>query len=195
MAFCTKCGALLEEGSGICGKCGGKAEQKAQEARCGFCGNLIKEGLHYCSYCGADLSESPPAKRDAPAVRGGTQASKMPQPPDTSPAAPSGPERELYRRGMVSWINGMVSPIGTLAISTHRLRFTPGKLYLTAKPLEVPVEQITEAHTANTMLAIPGGMQVHTASGTVYTFGFGAVNAGEADRAVQAIRQASGHPG
>lgn len=71
MAFCTKCGALLEEGSGICGKCGGKAEQKAREARCGFCGNLIKEGLHYCSYCGADLSESPPAKRDAPAVRGG----------------------------------------------------------------------------------------------------------------------------
>ena len=191
MAFCTKCGALLEEGSQFCLRCGAKREPTGQQPRCAFCGNLVEEGLHYCSYCGADLSEAPPDKADAPA---GTAARETaPGPAPSQP--PPGPERELYRRGMVTWFSGVLSPIGTLTISTHRLRFIPGKLYLIAKPLDLPMEQIADARTANTMVAIPGGMQVRTAGGATYTFGFGAVNAGEAQRAVQVIRQASGQPG
>lgn len=184
MAFCTKCGALLDEGSKFCVRCGAKAQPSGQEPRCGFCGNLVEKGLHYCSYCGADLSETPPEKAADPAT---------PAPSKAAPRkSPEGTEQELYRRGMVTWLSGVLSPTGTLAISTHRLQFIPGKLYLTAKPLELPMEQITDAHTANTMVAIPGGMQVCTASGTTYTFGFGAVGAGEAQRAVQMIRQAAG---
>ena len=114
--------------------------------------------------------------------------------PDASPAEPSGPERELYRRGMVTWLSGLISSIGTLSVSTHRLRFTPGKLYLTVKPLELPLSQITGANTANALIAVPGGMQVQTADGKSYTFGFGAINTSEAERAVQIIRQAIGGP-
>ena len=190
MAFGTKCGALLDAGSRFCVKCGAKAEPSGQEPRCSFCGNLVEKGLHYCSYCGADLSEAPPEKAAAPAAPAPLKTTQGAVPPKP----PAGPERELYRRGMVTWIGGVVSPIGTLVISTHRLRFTPGKLYLAAKPLELPIEQITDAHTSNTMIAVPGGMQVRTASGAAYTFGFGAINAGEARRAVQAIRQATAQP-
>ena len=175
MAFCTKCGA--------------KTEQKSQGTRCGFCGNLVEEGLHYCSYCGADLSESPPSEPGAPEPRQETRA-PGPQQPGPSPAEPSGPERELYRRGMVTWFSGVVSSIGTLSVSTRRLLFTPSRIYLTVKPLELPLAQITGANTANVMIAVPGGLQVQTADGKTYTFGFGAVNASESERAAQAIRQA-----
>ena len=192
MAFCTKCGALLEEDSSFCVQCGGKVEQKEPGTRCGFCGNLVEEGLHYCSYCGADLSESVPAKSEVPAMHRESQTPK--RQPDASPAEPSGPERELYRRGMVTWLSGLISSIGTLSVSTHRLRFTPGKLYLTVKPLELPLSQITGANTANALIAVPGGMQVQTADGKSYTFGFGAINTSEAERAVQIIRQAIGGP-
>lgn len=190
MAFCTKCGALLEEGSDFCTRCGGKMEQKTQGTRCGFCGNLVEEGLHYCSYCGADLAEHMPAKGEDPALQRQTQAPGAQPRPDVPPAEPSGPEQELYRRGMVTWLSGVISSIGTLSVSTHRLRFTPGKLYLTAKPLELPLAQITGANTAKAMIAVPGGMQVQTADGKTYTFGFGAINASESERAVQVIRQA-----
>lgn len=189
MAFCTKCGALLEEGSNFCIKCGAKTEQKSQGTRCGFCGNLVEEGLHYCSYCGADLSESPPSEPGAPEPRQETRA-PGPQQPGPSPAEPSGPERELYRRGMVTWFSGVVSSIGTLSVSTRRLLFTPSRIYLTVKPLELPLAQITGANTANVMIAVPGGLQVQTADGKTYTFGFGAVNASESEQAAQAIRQA-----
>lgn len=190
MAFCTKCGALLEEGSGFCVQCGAKVEEKEQGVRCSFCGNLVEEGLHYCSYCGADLSESLPEKGEAPAVQRETQAPPPQRQPDAPPAEPSGPERELYRRGMVTWLSGVISSIGTLSVSTHRLLFTPGKLYLTAKPLELPLAQITGVAAANTMIAVPGAMKVQTADGKTYTFGFGAVNVSECERAVQVIRQA-----
>lgn len=193
MAFCTKCGALLEEGSSFCAKCGVKTEQKAQGVRCGFCGNLVEEGLHYCSYCGADLSERLPEKSETPAAQREMQAPGPRQQPVAASARPSGPERELYRRGMVTWLSGVISSIGTLSVSTHRLRFTPGKLYLTVKPLELPLTQVTGVHTAKTMIAIPGGMQVQTADGKTYTFGFGAVNASESERAVQVIREAVGN--
>lgn len=190
MAFCTKCGAMLEEGSSFCVKCGAKVEQKAQGTRCGFCGNLVEDELHYCSYCGADLSESLTAKAEAPVTQQQTQVPKPKQQPDGSPAAPSEPERELYRRGMVTWLSGVISSIGTLSVSTHRLLFTPSKLYLTVKPLELPIAQITGVTTANTMIAVPGGMKVQTADGKTYTFGFGAINVSESERAVQVIRQA-----
>ena len=186
MAFCTKCGALLDPNSKFCVKCGAKMESSGQEARCGFCGNLVEKGLHYCSYCGADLSEIPPEKESATPATTPSKAAQSAAP--SKP--PEGPEQELYLRGMVTWFSGIVSPIGTLTISTHRLRFNPAKLYLISKPLELPIEQITDVCKSNTMIAIPGGMQVRTANGATYTFGFGAVNAGEADRAVQAIRQA-----
>lgn len=192
MAFCTKCGALLEEDSGFCVKCGVKVEPKGRGTRCGLCGNLVEDGLHYCSYCGADLSESLPAKSEVPATQWETQASRPPQQPDISPAEPSGPERELYRRGMVTWLGGVISSIGTVSVSTHRFRFTPSKLYLTVKPLELPLTQITGVNTANIMLAVPGGMQVQTADGKTYTFGFGAINVSESERAVQVIREALG---
>ena len=192
MAFCTKCGALLEEGSGFCVKCGAKTEQKARGARCGFCGNLVEEGLHYCIYCGADLSEGLPAKSEPSAPQRETQTPGTQQQSGDVPAGPAGPERELYRRGMVTWLSGVISSIGTLSVSTHRLLFVPGKLYLTVKPLELPIAQITAVNTAKTMIAVPGGMQVQTADGKTYTFGFGAINASEAERAVQVIRQATG---
>ena len=191
MAFCTKCGALLEEGSGFCVKCGAKAEQKECETRCGFCGNLVEEGLHYCSYCGADLSESPAENNGAQTIQRETQE-PGPPPPNASSAGPAGPERELYRRGMVTWLSGVISSIGTLSVSTHRFLFSPGRIYLTVKPLELPLTQITAVNTVNTMIAVPGGMQVQTADGKTYTFGFGAINVREAERAVQIIRQAIG---
>ena len=192
MAFCTKCGALLEEGKGFCVKCGVKVEQKEQGTRCGFCGNLVEEGLHYCSYCGADLSESLPEQGEASAMQPETQESKLQKQPGALPTEPSEPERELYHRGMVTWFSGVVSSIGTLSVSTHRLRCTPSKLYLTVKPLELPLAQITGVNTANTMIAVPGGMKVQTANGKTYTFGFGAINTSESERAVQVIRQAVG---
>ena len=190
MAFCTKCGALLEEGSGVCTSCGAKTEQKSQGTRCAFCGNLVAEGLHYCSYCGADLSENIPQKSEATTVQREKQAPRPQQQTGAPASGPTGPERELYRRGMVTWLSGVISSIGTLTVSTHRLLFTPSKLYLTVKPLELPLAQITAVNTANTMIASPGGMQVKTADGKTYTFGFGAINASESERAVQVIRQA-----
>lgn len=191
MAFCTKCGALLEEGGEFCANCGEKAEQKAQGTRCAFCGNIVEEGLHYCSYCGADLSDAPD-EAPAPEAQAAQPAAAHTRAPVVPAAQPAGPERELYRRGMVTWLSGLISVIGTLTVSTHKIVFTPMKLYLTAQTLELPVAQIKDANTAKMMAAVPGAIQVRTVDGKAYTFGFGAVYVSEAERAVQAVRQAIG---
>lgn len=214
MAFCTKCGALLEEDESFCGKCGAPAEQKSPGKRCGFCGNLTEEGLRYCSYCGADLEEpvkeetanSTPStamgSRQVPSLGGNVNTYSAPytgafasaegggSASSPSRQEPSCPERELYRRGTVTLSSSMLLPSGSLTITTHRLVFKPWKIHVTSKPVELPISRIQSAQTAKTMVAIPGAIKVVATDGKSYTFTFGAMYAAEAERAADALRQA-----
>lgn len=187
MAFCTKCGVLLEEGEKFCGKCGAPAEQQMIGKRCGVCGNLIEEELSFCSFCGADLSESSPAEEVTSNAAERTEQSATDR--TISKISADSPEQELYSRNKVSLFSSILQPVGTLTITTHRLLFQPSKLFRTAKPIEIPISQIQSSETKKVLIAIPGSIKVISKDGKKYTFTFGAMYTSEAAKAAEVLHK------
>ena len=52
--ICPKCGALADDGSVFCAKCGAKLGEKIF---CQECGTEVKPGSDFCQACGAPLSK------------------------------------------------------------------------------------------------------------------------------------------
>jgi outer membrane protein OmpA-like peptidoglycan-associated protein/RNA polymerase subunit RPABC4/transcription elongation factor Spt4 len=71
--ICSRCAALLEEGSAFCGKCGAPRSEAAPEAPrlrfCINCGGALQGDSAFCPQCGAAVGapvEVPPASQVAP---------------------------------------------------------------------------------------------------------------------------------
>jgi RNA polymerase subunit RPABC4/transcription elongation factor Spt4 len=139
MAFCEQCGAQLNDGVKICGKCGtpvmaaAAIQYEPAPSVCAQCGTQLNEGEKFCSNCGKSREEN----------SGNVTFQKPTEIPQTAP--PEFEEVIYTRESTYIEIESYPSQQahGTLMVTTKGVRFYAGMFYAIYSDIDEEFKQKT----------------------------------------------------